>query len=132
MQKKNLNTNLVAALLVLVGVMGYGLFVKAGSLEPNSPPAPTMRTSNFLGIDYLCCLQHMCEVSVIPLTYPHTGHLYSESLRFQLTHSIHLRLLSEISNILRPRIPQVNKKVNQRLTLFNRVGYYIHHERRGI
>ncbi len=42
MEKRN--TNLVAALLVIIAVLGYGLIGKAGSLEPNDPPAPTMKT----------------------------------------------------------------------------------------
>jgi len=44
MEKKNVNTNLVVALLLLVGLLGYALLAKAGNLEPSSPPAPTMKT----------------------------------------------------------------------------------------
>jgi len=31
-------------LLVLVGLLSYGLIGRAGSMEPNAPPAPTMKT----------------------------------------------------------------------------------------
>lgn len=44
MKKKNVNTNLVIALLVLVGLLGYALLAKAGNLEPSAAPAPTMKT----------------------------------------------------------------------------------------
>jgi hypothetical protein len=44
MEKRNVNTNLVAALLIVVAVLGYGLIGRAGNLEPNNPPAPTMKT----------------------------------------------------------------------------------------
>lgn len=44
METKKANTNLVAVLLVLVGLLGYCLLAGAGNLEPNAPPAPTMKT----------------------------------------------------------------------------------------
>ena len=44
MAKKNVNTNLVVVLLVLVGLLGYALFAQAGNLEPSAAPAPTMKT----------------------------------------------------------------------------------------
>lgn len=44
MEKRNVNTNLVAALLVVIAVLGYGVIGKAGNLEPSAAPAPTMKT----------------------------------------------------------------------------------------
>lgn len=44
METRKANTNLVAVLLVLVGLLGYCLLAGAGNLEPNAPPAPTMKT----------------------------------------------------------------------------------------
>ena len=44
MEKRNVTTNLVAALLVVIAVLGYGLISKAGNLEPSAGPAPTMKT----------------------------------------------------------------------------------------
>ena len=44
MKKKNVNTNLVLALIVLAGLLGYVLMAKAGNLEPSAAPAPTMKT----------------------------------------------------------------------------------------
>jgi hypothetical protein len=43
MEKRNVNTNLVAALLVVIAVLGYGLIGKAGNLEPSAPPDSTMK-----------------------------------------------------------------------------------------
>ena len=44
MKQKKVNTHLAAALLVVVGLLGYVLLVKAGNLEPNAPPGATMKT----------------------------------------------------------------------------------------
>lgn len=44
MAKKIVSTNLVAALLVVIAVLGYGLIGKAGNLEPSAAPGPTMKT----------------------------------------------------------------------------------------
>jgi hypothetical protein len=44
MEKRNVNKNSVAALLVVIAVLGYGLIGKAGNLEPSAAPAPTMKT----------------------------------------------------------------------------------------
>ncbi len=46
MEKKNVNKNLAAALLVVIAALGYGLVGKAGNLEPSAAPAPTMKTLN--------------------------------------------------------------------------------------
>jgi hypothetical protein len=44
MKQKKADTHLAAALLVVVGLLGYVLLVKAGNLEPNAPPGATMKT----------------------------------------------------------------------------------------
>ena len=44
MEKRNVTTNLVAALLVVIAVLGYGLIGKAGNLEPSAAPDSTMKT----------------------------------------------------------------------------------------
>ena len=41
---KNVNTKMVVFLLLAIVVLGYGLIVNAGNLEPAAPPAPTMKT----------------------------------------------------------------------------------------
>lgn len=46
MAKKIVNANLLAVLLVLVGLIGYSRLTKAGSLDPPASPAPTMKTLN--------------------------------------------------------------------------------------
>ena len=43
MKKRNVNTNFVAALLVVIAVLGYGLIGRAG-IEPDAPPGDTMKT----------------------------------------------------------------------------------------
>jgi hypothetical protein len=43
MAKRIINTNLVAALFVVIAVLGYGLIGKAGT-EPDAPPGDTMKT----------------------------------------------------------------------------------------
>ena len=44
MKKKNVNTNLVVFLLVMVGLLGYVLLAQAGNLQPSAAPTPTMKT----------------------------------------------------------------------------------------
>jgi hypothetical protein len=41
---KTTQTKLMVILLFLVGLLSYGLIGKAGSLDPNDPPGPTMKT----------------------------------------------------------------------------------------
>jgi len=46
MKQKKVNTNLVLAIMLLAGLLGYALLVQAGNLEPSAPPGPTMKTPN--------------------------------------------------------------------------------------
>ena len=68
MEKRNVNTNLVAALLVVIAVLGYGLIGKAGNLEPSAAPAPTMKT--------LDEVEPGTPISSVPYTIASSGSYY--------------------------------------------------------
>jgi hypothetical protein len=46
METKDKRTKVVAGILVLAGLLGIWTLATAGNLEPNAPPAPTMKTLN--------------------------------------------------------------------------------------